>query len=163
MTARKPPRRIFIDTNVLFNDFLFRNPGYGLKNPPGHEITNRKQANEALTLLRLQPSLKTYVADFSIVKVISLMDGVKTPKALQLREIQTLLTKNVVTSLGGKLIQSTVDQFKSNTTVNDLEDALQFAVSQKQDCSHIITFNKADFTPFDVSVIVPAKIRTLVF
>lgn len=163
MTARLTPHRIFVDINVLFNDFLFRHPTYGQKSPPTHELKNRKHAHEAITLLRQQVLLKTYVADFSIVKVISLMDQVKAPKVIQLREVENLLAKNVIASLGSKLIRSMVDQYKLNATVKDLEDALQFAVSQKQDCSHIITFNKADFTPFNVSVIVPAKIRTLVF
>lgn len=124
MTARQAnPRRVLLDINVLFYDFLLRNPTYGSKTPPTHELRNRKQSNEALTYIRQGRLFRTFVADFSIAKFISLMQQVKAPKALQIDEVENLLTKNEVVSLGGRLIKSILEETKNKPLVKDMEDA----------------------------------------
>jgi predicted nucleic acid-binding protein len=158
------PRRVLLDINVLFGDFLHRYPQYGSRkaSPPKHEVRNRLFASEAVTYLRKRPGIKTFVADFSVAKVISLMEQTSVPKKLQIEEIERLITRHSVVALGSSLIAATLEEFKSDPLVKDMEDSLQFALSRKHDCSHIITFNKKDFLPFDVSVILPGDIRTLV-
>jgi predicted nucleic acid-binding protein len=162
MTARKVmPRRILVDINVLFNDFLSRNSIYGIPNPPSHELRNRMFASDAITYLRQRRLFVTYVADFSVAKFISLMHQVKAPKSLQIEEIENLLAKNRVVSLGSRIIQDIMEETKNAPAVKDLEDALQYVVARKQKCTHILTFNKADFNPFDIDIILPGKIRNL--
>ena len=162
MTARQAnPRRVLLDINVLFYDFLFRNPTYGSKTPATHELRNRKQSNNALIYSRQGRLFRTFVADFSIAKFISLMQQVKAPKALQIDEVENLLTKNEVVSLGSRLIKSILEETKNKPLVKDMEDALQFVVAQNNRCTHIITFNKTDFAPFDIGVVLPGKIRSI--
>jgi predicted nucleic acid-binding protein len=112
--------------------------------------------------IRQKRHFKTFVADFSIAKIISLMDSVKVEKQIQISEIQDLIDKNLIVALGGNLINKTLEEFKNNSFVKDMEDALQFTVSRKHQCTHIITFNKKDFEPFDVSIVLPSKIREIV-
>ena len=159
MTKRIQSKRILLDINVLFNDFLFRYPAFG-RNNSTIELRNRLYANEAVTYIR-RNRYETFVADFSIAKVISLMQQVKVPKQLQIIEIETLVSKNTIISLGGTLIEKTMEEFKNNDFVKDMEDALQFVLSRKHRCTYIVTFNKKDFDPFDISIILPSKIRTI--
>jgi len=154
-------RRILLDINLLFNDFLFRNSIYA-KSQTDIEIRNRLFANQAMTYIRQQRHFNTFVADFSIAKMISLMDSVKVKKEKQIEEIQSLVDKNSIVSLGGNLIKNTLEEFKNNNFVKDMEDALQFTVSRKHKCTHIITFNKKDFEPFDVQVVLPSKVRGII-
>lgn len=155
------PRRILLDINLLFNDFLFRNSNYA-KSLTETEIKNRLFANQAMTYIRQKRHFNTFVADFSIAKMISLMDSLKVTKIKQIEEIQQLVDKNTIVSLGGNLINRTLEEFKHNELVKDMEDALQFTISRKHNCTHIITFNKKDFEPFDVQVVLPSKVRGII-
>ena len=47
------PRRILLDINLLFNDFLFRNPSYA-RSQTNIEIKNRLFANQAMNYIRQQ-------------------------------------------------------------------------------------------------------------
>jgi predicted nucleic acid-binding protein len=155
------PRRILLDINLLFNDFLFRNPTYA-RSQTNIEIKNRLFANQAMNYIRQQRHFNTFVADFSVAKMISLMDSIKVKRDMQIEEIQSLVDKNTIVSLGGNLIKNTLEEFKNNPFVKDMENALQFTVSRKHKCTHIITFNKKDFDPFDVQVVFPSKVRGII-
>lgn len=159
MIKKSQTKRILLDINVLFNDFLFRYPTFG-RNNTAVELRNRLFANDAITYIR-RNQYATFVADFSIAKVISLMQQTKVPKHLQISEIEMLTTKNSIISLGGSVIEKTMEEFKNNNFVKDMEDALQFVLSRKHKCTFIVTFNKKDFDPFDISIILPSKIRTI--
>lgn len=159
--ANNDNSKILIDTNILFNDFLFRHSKYG-NTELNRELSNRKTANDAMTFIRQRRYFKTYVADFSLVKLVSLMDKVKVPKDLSIIEIELVLSKNCVVPMSSKLFAKSINDFKTKKDVKDIEDAFQFTLSQAYKCSFILTLNGKDFKFFDTRVIHPKNIRSII-
>lgn len=144
------PYHIFIDTNVLINDILFRR-----FNRP-----NGKPSNAALDYLLRVARRDTFVASFSIVQVLSTLERARVSQTIIRQELQHILTKHTIINFTEKDIQAALDDF----TDLDIEDTFQFVVSQKMRCQYIITDNVKDFKPFqNVRIVRPKEIRRIVF
>ena len=155
--------RILIDINILFNEFLHKNPNYR-KNTNAKEVTNNLQCSNALDYIRRKRVFKTYISDYGVVKFISLMESIKVPKVHIVKEMDALLKNNSVISIGGKLISDTINEFRNNSNVNDIEDSFQFAIARKQDCDYILTLNTKDFVAFQnlITIVHPAKTKLFI-
>lgn len=139
--------RILIDTNVLINDFFYRE----LKRPSG------KQATDALTFLAARKRYELFVASFSIVQVLSTLTKARIREDLVRAEINRLLTSYTLVSFGKSDIENAL-----TLPGADLEDAFQYEVSQKMRCFAIVTDNTKDYRPFaNVVVVKPRQIRQL--
>ena len=125
------PYHIFIDTNVLINDILFRQ----------YNRLNSKPSNVALNYLLHIARRETFVASFSIVQIISTLERARMSQEIIRQEIQHILTKHKVINFTEKDIQAALDDFNNL----DIEDTFQFVVSQKMRCQYIITENVKDF------------------
>jgi predicted nucleic acid-binding protein len=144
------PYHIFIDTNVLINDILFRQ-----FNRP-----NSKPSCLALEFLLRVARRETFVASFSIVQVLSTLEKARISQDIIRQEIQHILTKHTIINFTEKDIQAALDDF----TDLDIEDTFQFVVSQKMRCQYIITENVKDFKTFqNVRIIRPKEIRRIIF
>lgn len=144
------PYHIFIDTNVLINDILFRQ-----FNRP-----NSKPSNTALDYLLRIARRETFVASFSIVQVISTLERARMSQEIIRQEIQYILTKHTIINFTEKDIQAALDDFSDL----DIEDTFQFVVSQKMRCQYIVTENVKDFKTFqNVRIVRPKEIRRIVF
>ena len=144
------PYNVFIDTNVLINDILFRR----LNRP------NSKPSHIAIDYLARVARRDTFVASFSIVQVLSTLERARMPQEIIRQEIQHILTKHTVINFTEKDIQAALDDFIGL----DIEDTFQFVVSQKMRCQYIITENVKDFKPFqNVRIIRPKEIRRIIF
>jgi predicted nucleic-acid-binding protein len=125
-------------------------------------MENRRFCAQAIKYVGQNAKFKTFITDFSVVKLISLMDSNKLPKSEKIAELDSLLSQNTVITLGGTQLAETVNRYRYTDEVKDLEDALQYDLAQKMDCTHIITLNRRDFQAFNVSVIASSKIRSIV-
>jgi predicted nucleic acid-binding protein len=144
------PYHIFIDTNVLINDILFRQ-----FNRP-----NSKPSSLALEFLLRIARRETFVASFSIVQVLSTLEKARVSQDIIRQELQHILTKHTIINFTEKDIQAALDEF----TDLDIEDTFQFVVSQKMRCQYIITENVKDFKTFqNVRIIRPKEIRRIIF
>ncbi|MEA5257610.1 PIN domain-containing protein [Arcicella aquatica] len=152
--------KVIIDTNILFNDFLHRYAQFGLSTSK-KELNNRRDCNNAITIIRNRRYIKTIIADFALMKVISLMDKTKVPKSIQVAEIEYLQKNHTIVPLNGTLITKAVNEIKKNQEVKDIEDAMQYTLASTHNCSHLLTLNTRDFTPFDIKVIKPDKARLI--
>ena len=139
------PYHVFIDTNVLINDILFRQ-----FNRP-----NSKPSHLALDYLLRVARRETFVASFSIVQVLSTLERARVSQDIIRQEI-----KHTIINFTEKDIQAALDDFSGL----DIEDTFQFVVSQKMRCQYIITENVKDFKPFqNVRIIRPKEIRRIIF
>ncbi|MEY4926994.1 MAG: hypothetical protein RI894_1430 [Bacteroidota bacterium] len=78
------------------------------------------------------------------------------------KEVERILQHNIVSTLSQKLIQITLNEFKGNTEVKDLEDAFQFVVCRDSRAFCIVTANTKDFKNlFAVLVLHPSQYRAL--
>jgi predicted nucleic acid-binding protein len=144
------PYHIFIDTNVLINDILFRQ-----FNRP-----NSKPSFLALDYLLRVARRETFVASFSIVQVLSTLEKARISQEIIRQELQLILSKHTIINFSEKDIQAALDGFMDL----DIEDTFQFVVSQKMRCQYIITENVKDFRTFqNVRIIRPKEIRRIVF
>ena len=154
----KVNNRIFLDTNILVGDFLYRNPQYDktTKNP------NAIHAYNALRTIRKSRKHRTYIASFSLPRLASLLQGYKVPKSLVIQELEDLLQRNSIVGLSAALIQVALDDFKHDKAVKDVEDALQFVVCRDNNCYTMLTANTKDFkNVFNVDVKHPSQYRSI--
>jgi predicted nucleic acid-binding protein len=138
---------VFIDTNILINDFFYREKGkeYG------------KPSNLAVQFLKSKPKVHLFIASFSVIQLISTLDKAKIPKSEIANEIQRILSRY-------KLIDLTAKDFEKALKVEykDTEDAVQYALCRKARCLYIVTENIKDFKLFDlVTTVKPKAIRKI--
>jgi hypothetical protein len=152
--------RIFLDTNILVNDFLHRYPQY----PKIKVDKNRQHCADAMVFIRKRRNLKTYIASFSIARFVSLLGDLKVPREITLKELDMLMAKNTVVSLTQKLIVKTIQTARKNVKIKDMEDALQYTVCHDNHCYFLLTLNTKDFIEFaDISALHPSKCRFIDF
>jgi predicted nucleic acid-binding protein len=152
--------RIFLDTNILVNDFLHRYPEY----PKIKVDKNRNHCANAVTFIRQRRHLKTYIASFSIARFVSLLSDLKVPREVTLKELDMLMAKNTIVSLTQKLIVKTIQTARKNPKIKDVEDALQYTVCHDNRCYFLLTLNTKDFVEFaDISALHPSKCRFIDF
>ena len=154
--SKKPaPRRIYIDTNVLINDCLHR-----LKLP---DLTDPKAgliAHEALKALPKLRNAHLMIASFTVMQVLSTLSRIRgrgLTKAQVAAQIRRIVRDFTVLDLTEKDLQRALDSF----TTGDLEDYVQFEVSKKLRCSHLLTENGGDFKNFDVIVVKTKNYRQI--
>jgi predicted nucleic acid-binding protein len=140
--------RVFVDTNVLINDYFFRT-----KNRQGG-----RYANNALIFLKSKPKVTLYIASFSLVQVISTLSKAKILD-VEIRKELTWILKHFQ-----------VADFTKNDVVkglniagDDVEDVFQYTICQKMRCGYILTDNVKDYRLMgDVSIIKPQKVRSII-
>jgi predicted nucleic acid-binding protein len=140
---------VFIDTNVLINDFFFRS----------RERQTGRDASVAIQFLRTKPKVTLHIASFSLIQLVSTLDKAKVPKNEIADELKRILSRF-------KLVDLTAKDFDLalNTTYNDTEDALQYVLCRKARCLYIVTDNIKDFKVFKlVAAIKPKFVRKIIF
>lgn len=144
------PYHIFIDTNILINDIMFRR----FDRPTG------KNSSLALDYLVRVARRETFIASFSIVQVLSTLERARIAQNIIREEIQHILTKHTIINFTEKDIQAALDDYIDL----DIEDTFQFVVSQKTRCQYIVTENIRDFRNFqNVRIVRPKEIRRIMF
>lgn len=139
--------RVFVDTNILIDDFLFR-----LK-----KARLSKIAFQALLFLE-QKKAELYIASFSVVQFVSTCQRAKIKDADIILEIQKILGKYQIVDFTKEDIQNSYNQLEKQ----DIEDVWQYTLSQKVKCRHILTSNTKDFKSFNnIEIHKPKNIRLI--
>jgi predicted nucleic acid-binding protein len=130
---------IFVDTNVLI--------GYFVK---------RQKDVAALNYIFSLKGKRLYTSSLSIAQVISILQKKHTNDTI----------KKFATYLMGKfnIISFVEEDVKTALKLKgtDIEDNIQYALSQKLKCYWFVTNNIKDYTSFlDVDVLLPAKVRKI--
>jgi predicted nucleic-acid-binding protein len=142
---------ILVDTNVLLNDF-FRRKG---------NINDKKRFAEASlkvasSLNRLREN-NLFIASFSVMQLISLLQKNKYPLQTVKDEINYLLTKYHIITTEEKDFRTCSDSIRSMVNV-DVEDNMIYCLSIKTKCYYILTFNMKDFSRYiDRRIIQPGR------
>jgi len=142
-------QHVFIDTNVLINDFFYRN----------RQRISSKPASLAIQFLKSKPKVDLYVASFSLVQFVSTLERAKIPTAVVVEELKRILSRF-------KLIDLTAKDFNDALLLerSDTEDALQYILCRKLRCFYLITDNIRDFQGLlFVTAIKPKQVRKIVF
>lgn len=142
------PTHVFVDTNVLINDFLYRSEA----NEAG------KKAYNALVYLRSQQK-QTFIASFSILQFIATFQRRIAFEDLS-KEIQRFVSHHTVIELTTQDIINGINTVSNETP--DLEDCIQYTLSQKLKCFYILTNNTRDFQHFaNIVMVTPKKHRAI--
>jgi predicted nucleic acid-binding protein len=154
---KKGNHRVFIDVNVLFEDFLSRNPQFGTST----QMKNRKYAEDAIKYLRTK-KIETYIASFSIPILATLLDKIKVPRAVAIQEIAHICSRNKVSPLTIPLILSGLQESQADYRIKDLEDVFQYIACKNSNCYYLLTFNTKDFKHFlHIDAINPTNYRLM--
>lgn len=138
---------VFIDTNVLINDFFYRVKGKQISKP----------AHLAILYLKAKPKVSLFIASFSVIQLISTLDKAKVSKLEVSNEVKRILSRYKLIDLTAKDIDKAL-----SINYNDTEDAVQYTLCRKARCLYIVTDNVKDFKVFDlVSTIKPKAIRDI--
>jgi hypothetical protein len=105
-------KRIFLDTNILVYDFLFRTPEY-IPQPDALY----QQTNDALKYIQKQKVFKTYTASFSIPRLASLLARQRVPKLTVITEIERILLKHNTVGLSETIVSNSIAEFKNNELI----------------------------------------------
>ncbi len=139
--------RVFVDTNVLINDFLFR-------------IKKNKSAEfdyKALLFLE-RKNAEMYIASFSIVQFVSTCQRAKIKDDLIIVEIKKIMGRYNIIDFTKEDIEKSFNQLEQQ----DIEDVWQYTLSQKLRCRHILTANTKDFKSFaNIELHKPKDIQTI--
>jgi predicted nucleic acid-binding protein len=138
---------VFIDTNVLINDFFYRIKDKQLSKP----------AHLAIVYLKSKPKVSLFIASFSVIQLISTLDKAKVSKTEIANEVKRILSRYKLIDLTAKDIEKAL-----SIEYKDTEDAIQYTLCRKARCLYIVTDNVKDFNVFNlVSTIKPKSIRDL--
>jgi predicted nucleic acid-binding protein len=136
-----PPNsnNIFIDTNVLIGYF------------------NEKDADvKCLQYLFSLKGLRLYVSSLSVAQLVSVFQKSKNNVTIR-GFVRKILSKFTVLEFSKSDIENSLA-----FSYADMEDNIQYVISQKFNCFYFITNNKKDYSGFlDIKVIKPSRVRTI--
>ena len=141
-------KNVFVDTNVLINDFFYRI----------YSKATGKPASLAIQFLKSKPKVELYIASFALVQLISTLDKAKVSKEKIADELHRILSRY-------KLVDLTAKDFEKalKTEYKDTEDAVQYILCRKTRCFYILTDNVKDFATFEfIATIKPKSIRKII-
>lgn len=139
---------VFLDTNVLINDFFYRYK----------QRKESKYSSMAIQFLKANPKITLYIASFSLIQLISTLDKAKVSKNDINLEVSRIISRY-------KLIDLTANDFQKALSIEskDTEDAIQYTLCRKVRCFYIVTENIKDFNLFKfVTTIKPKHIRKII-
>lgn len=141
--------RVFLDTNVLLNEYAWRSKF--------RRNSESRAAHEAYHFLK-QRGFKLHAASFAVLQFVSsLVKFAKVPHVEVEKEVERLTQRL-------SLVHLTRDDILDGLALKnpDVEDAVQYALCRKVRCQYLITANTADFVTMPGVVVVhPAKIRAI--
>ena len=130
---------IFVDTNILIGAF-----------------TGRQSDERCLQYLFSLRGKKLFISSLSVAQFISMFQKKKSFYEIA-EQVRYFLSKFVVISFTEKDIENSL-----NFEQQDLEDTLQYVLSQKLKCLNFITNNKKDFLCYhNIDVFTSSTIRTI--
>lgn len=139
---------VFLDTNVLINDFFYR---YKQKK-------ESRYSSIAIQFLKANPKITLYIASFSLIQLVSTLDKAKVSKTDIAIELKRIISRY-------KLVDLTASDFQKALAIDykDTEDAIQYTLCRKVRCFYIVTENIKDFSLFKfVTTIKPKHIRKII-
>jgi predicted nucleic acid-binding protein len=121
---------VFLDTNVLINDFFYR---YKQKK-------ESRYSSIAIQFLKANPKITLYIASFSLIQLVSTLDKAKVSKTDIAIELKRIISRY-------KLVDLTANDFQKALDIDykDTEDAIQYTLCRKVRCFYIVTENIKDF------------------
>ncbi len=145
--------RIYIDTNVILNDFLYRNKG----------LKRGEKSYKALENLYSRGiGVELFLASFSIAQYVAVLSNNKFPLSLIIKETNRLLAKFTIIDFGRTDIEQSINNIQINKQTKDLEDQMQFEVCKKIKCNNILTENYKDYRDFaNINVVKPENYRAI--
>lgn len=129
--------KIFIDTNILLDVLLQREPFY--------------KHSAILWSLIKQKKIKAYISALSVTNIFYIVKkSAGTEKAFEVVEI--ILKTFDISEVNFEVLVKAEE-----TKMRDYEDAVQYICSERYNCSKIITRNKKDFRLSETNVLTPAE------
>ncbi len=138
--------RVYLDANVVIGDFLYRCKGN----------SRDYKAHVAVEYLRSRQSATLYIGSFTLIQLMKTAQAAKIDKAAIRDEIKRMASRYELVHLEKKDVVAAL-----SIKHPDLEDALQYALSQKVHCANVVS-NDRHFESFaDVILTKPGKIRKI--
>lgn len=142
MTYNNDKNKIFIDTNVLIGAFT----------PSKHSDAEKRCWKYVCSLT----GKKLYVSSLSVAQFVSVLQH-KLGNDEVIRNVKQILSKVYVIDFSEKDIERSLD-----IEGHDLEDNIQYVISQKLKCGILITQNKKDYINYlNVDVIRAQEHRSI--
>jgi predicted nucleic acid-binding protein len=130
---------IFVDTNVLIGTFR-----------------NNAEDKYCLQYLFSLQGKRLFISSLSVAQLVSVFQKTKTNAELK-KIVASLLAKFNIISFSDKDIVHSLEINRK-----DMEDNIQYVISQKFNCFYFVTNNRRDYVYFNtINVLKPLNIRTI--
>ncbi len=129
--------KIFVDTNVLVGSFI--------------QDATHEDEKRCWKYLCSVTGKRIYVSSLSVAQLVSVLQK-KMPNSEIVRHVKTILSKAIVIDFTEKDIVASL-----HIDGHDLEDNMQYVLSQKMKCGIIITQNKKDYVNYLNIDVIKAK------
>jgi hypothetical protein len=160
---------VFLDTNILLNDFFHRNPDFGFQRISGEDQARevskyRELVSEALLFLSLQKDVQAFCSSSIISRFAAVLGDLLVPPDLVLEEIRHWLSNLKLLDITSNDLQIALDKMESSTTKLDFDDYLLKHIFIENQIDLLVTSipkSREFFWP--ILVFKPEKIRELTF
>lgn len=140
MSIKIDRNHIFIDTNVLVGWFM-----------------EYKDDRDCLKYLFSLTGKKLYVSTLSIAQLVSILQNSKVKKDEVTKLVKYFSTKFTFINFNELDVYEAIDMENP-----DIEDNIQYVLSQKKHCQFIVTNNIKDYTKYRlVNIVSPDSIRKI--
>ena len=159
--------KIFLDTNILLNDFFHRHPDYGFQRISSPEQAGqveqyRSMVHETLLWLSLKPSVTVCTSTFIVSRLASLFGDLLVPKALVAEEMQYLLSGFLLSEPGISHLETALTGMQGADQTADFDDYLLRQLAKESACDILLTSLSRSRTFFwPVLVFRPEELRGL--
>ena len=131
---------IFVDTNVLINAYR-----------------NKEEDRNCLQYLYALKGKRLYISALSVAQFVSVFQKVIDNSTIR-KYVEQLLHRFIVVSFNEQDIRNAI-----KIDGSDIEDNIQYSISQKVKCPYFITNNLKDYRHYDnlASVMKPSEVRLI--
>ncbi len=134
---KRNPNNIFVDTNVLIGAYC-----------------GREDDTLCLRYLYALKGKRLFVSSLSIAQLVSVFQKTKGNAEIK-RTVRSISAKFDILSFTAQDIELSLRQ-----TRGDMEDNIQYVISQKMKCFYFVTNNYKDYSGFqDIHILLPRKVR----
>ena len=158
-----------LDTNIILNDFFYRQPDYGFQRTANQEQAKevelyRQTVNEALLFLSLKPTVEVFTTSAIVSRFASVLGDLLVPASLVFEEISYWLSNVKLLELQSKNLQNALNKMEMADPKFDFDDYLLKLICEENGIDLLLTsIPKSRQFYWPILVFKPEKIREICF
>lgn len=136
--------RILLDTNILLNDFFYRNPDFGFQriSDPAQKSeveAYRMKVHEALEIIAAEPGIEVWTSTAIFVRFAALLGDLLVPAETVLEELNYWKSNLQLAEISSVLLENSLQEMNQSDPKPDYDDFLLRAIAKENQLSVLLT------------------------